>query len=112
MNYNTYLEKWNDLDNTDKINCYNEFVTEHTYDEELFVFDEEFFNLFFDNPLDAVRAAFFGNIKNWSDEYIKFNGYGNLVSLSEYEAASLANDYADQIFEYSDIWMRYIEDEE
>lgn len=47
--------------------------------------DEEFFNIHFEgNPMEAVRAAHFGEY-NYSDDYVRFNGYGNLESLSEYD---------------------------
>ena len=46
--------------------------------------DEEFFNTFFDNPMEAIRATYYGNY-NYNDDYVKFNGYGNIDSYSEYE---------------------------
>ena len=71
---------------------------------------EEFFDTFFSSPIDAVRAVFFGKINSWLDEYIRFNGYGNLVSLSEYEAVEYVDEYAEEIFEYKEIWQTYIEE--
>ena len=65
----------------------------------------------FFNAIDAVRAVYFGKIESWNDEYIKFNGYGNLESLSEYEAEELANDYVDEIYLHDDIWLQYIDDD-
>ena len=46
--------------------------------------DEEFFNTFFDNPMEAIRATYYGNY-NYNDDYVKFNGYGNIDSYSEEE---------------------------
>ena len=46
--------------------------------------DEEFFNTFFNNPMEAIRATYYGDY-NYNDEYVKFNGYGNIDSYSEYE---------------------------
>lgn len=47
--------------------------------------DEEFFNTFFEGkPMEAVRSTYYGEY-SYMDEYVKFNGYGNLESLSEYE---------------------------
>lgn len=112
MNYDLFIDKWNELANEDKINCFNEFARENRTDEELFAFDEEFFNIFFSSPIDAVRAVYFGKIESWFDEYIKFNAYGNLESFSEYQAAELADDYKDEIFEHEDIWMQYINSDE
>lgn len=52
---------------------------------EAFENDEEFFNTFFHhNPMEAVRAAHYGDY-NYMDQYVKFNGYGNLESLNEEE---------------------------
>ena len=112
MKYNRFLNAWNELADEDKINCFNEYAREHNADEELFYFDEDFFNTFFSNPLDAVRACFFGNIESWHDAYITFTGYTNLESLSKYQAAAHADDYTEEIFKYPEIWLQYIEEDE
>lgn len=45
-----------------------------------FYFDDDFFDTFFyRKPMEAALAVHFGNI-NWSDEWIRFNSYGNLIS--------------------------------
>lgn len=45
--------------------------------------DEEFYNLYFsEEPARAVRAAIFGDVY-WSDDYVRFNGYGNLETKSQ-----------------------------
>lgn len=49
------------------------------------------------------EQLFFGEIQSWFDSYIKFNGYGNLESLSEYQAAELAGCYQREIYD----WDRY-----
>lgn len=44
--------------------------------------DEEFYNLYFsEEPAHAVRAAIFGDV-HWADDYVRFNGYGNLETAS------------------------------
>lgn len=59
--------------------------------------DEEFFNTFFyNNPMEAVRSSFFGHY-NYCDDYVKFNGYGNLISLNEYELNLEYKDYINDI---------------
>ncbi len=112
MEYNLFIEKWDELSDIEKISCYNEYASEYDPDNQIFSFDEEFFNTFFSSPMDAVRACFFGNIESWNDEYIKFNGYGNLESLCTYKAVELANDYIEEIFRHEEIWLQYIEEEE
>ena len=39
-------------------------------DYYVYSFDEEFFEMFFENPMEAARATFFGNIQNWYDFYL------------------------------------------
>ena len=58
--------------------------------------DEEFFNTFFNNPMEAIRATYYGNY-NYNDDYVKFNGYGNIDSYSEYERIEEIKDSIDDI---------------
>ena len=58
--------------------------------------DEEFFNTFFNNPMEAIRATYYGNY-NYNDDYVKFNGYGNIDSYSEYERIEEIKDNIDDI---------------
>ena len=58
--------------------------------------DEEFFNTFFNNPMDAIRATYYGNY-NYNDDYVKFNGYGNIDSYSEYDRIEEIKDNIDDI---------------
>ena len=110
-----FTEEFNNLSNNEKIAIYNEYCLEHgDSDKMLYDFDEEFFEMAFENKgyMEVARATFFGNIQNWSDEYIRFNGYGNLESLSEYDAVEVAEDHVNEIYEYEDVWNYNIEDEE
>lgn len=114
MKYETFVEKFNELPIDTKIAIYREYCIEYgDPDETLEYFDEEFFNIYFENkPMEAARAVFFGNIENWADDYIKFNAYGNLESVSEYTAENIIEDNIEEIFEYKEIWQDYIEDDE
>ena len=60
--------------------------------------DEDFFNTFFNNPMEAIRATYYGNY-NYNDDYVKFNGYGNIDSYSEYERIEEIKDNIDDIVE-------------
>ena len=68
--------------------------------------DEEFFNTYFNNnPMEAVRATYYGNY-NYNDDYVRFNGYGNLESFDEYakneEIKDNIDDIVDNLIEYYD----------
>ena len=59
--------------------------------------DEEFFNMFFpNNPMEAVRSSYYGDY-NYCDKYVKFDGYGNLKSVDDYELEKEYKDYIDEI---------------
>ena len=110
-----FTEEFKNLTDREKIAIYNEYCLEHgDSDEMLYDFDEEFFEMAFEGkePMEICRATFFGNITSWSDEYIRFNAYGNLESLSEYDAVEVAEDHVNEIYEYEDVWNYNIEEEE
>ena len=59
--------------------------------------DEEFFNTFFpNNPTEAVRSVYYGDY-NYCDDYVKFDGYGNLKSVDDYELEKEYKYYIDEI---------------
>ena len=61
--------------------------------------DEEFFNIFFENkPAELARAIYYGDF-NYNDNYIKFNGYGNLKTFSEYDYEELLKENIEEIIE-------------
>lgn len=86
----------------EEINNYNEELDYLKYYQN----DEEFFDTFFANkPMDAVRAVQYGEY-NYCDDYVKFDGYGNLESISECE---LTTKMQDSIEEIIDAIMEYHE---
>lgn len=113
--FEIWKEYWDELDDGTKISIRNEYCREHNSDEEIFSFDEEFFETFFSgsNAMEVARAVYFGNIQNWNDEYIKFNGYGNLESMSAYDAVKDTEDYyLDDIFNDDRSWCDEIDEDE
>ena len=59
--------------------------------------DYEFFNTYFyNNPTEAVRSAYYGDY-NYCDKYVKFDGYGNLKSVDDYELEKEYKYYIDDI---------------
>ena len=89
--------------------------------------DEEFFNMFFEGrPAVVARVIYYGDF-NYNDEYIKFNGYGNLETLSEYDYEELLKENVEEVIdclikyvehisidneELDDLLSQYFEDEE
>ncbi len=114
MDLETFKEKFDELSITEKITIYREYLIESdNMEREISDFDEYFFETFFqDNPYEAARATHFGKV-NWSDPYIRFNAYGNLETMNDYDVQSEAEDYVEEIYEYPSVWENYItEDEE
>ena len=113
MKYETFTEKFSELSTSERISIYNNYCLEHgDADNMVNSFDEEFFTTYFNDPMEAARATFFGEIKSWSDEYIRLNVYGNLESLTEYDVLQEIDDYLEEIFEHEDTWEDYIDNED
>ena len=105
------LDGWNGC--LDYLNIYNN--------------DEEFFDIFFEGrPAEVARAIYYGDF-NYNDEYIKFNAYGNLETLSEYDYEELLKENVEEVIdclikyvehisidneELDDLLSQYFEDEE
>lgn len=79
-------------------NSYDGSLEDYCYE----VNDEDFFNVHFTEPMEAVRAAYFGEYQ-YSDDYVRFNAYGNLKSVSTWDFEQELKDGKDEIVE------RYIE---
>ena len=70
--------------------------------------DDEFFDMFFEGkPAELARAIYYGDF-NYNDEYIKFNGYGNLESFSEYDYKELLEENIEEITENLIEYAEYI----
>ena len=108
--YEQFYDAFAELSTSEKIDLYREYQREIQDEQEWYDFDEEFFTVFFgDNTMDAVRAWHFGSNNNsWSDEYIHFNAYGNLEPANEYGVVDEAYEAAKDIFEYPELWEKYI----
>ena len=66
--------------------------------------DDDFFNLFFEGrPAEAVRASYYGDY-HYMDEFVRFNAYANLESLSAWQVEKeLQESKADILDAYLDI---------
>lgn len=100
--YEYFLEMFDELSNEDQISLANLYFSECDFDNYIHDFSEEFLNEYFSSPADAASAVFFGNVQNWCDPYIRFNGYGNLESMTEREAAKHAQLVVSEIYESID----------
>lgn len=61
--------------------------------------DEYFFRDMFGDKIDeAVRAVCYGNYE-YMDDFVQFNAYGNLDSVSEYEYYDILKTNVEEIFD-------------
>ena len=113
MTYEVFEEKFKELSLDDRVSIFDTYCFEHgNSDDMIQSFDEDFFDTYFSNAMEAVRAAFFGKIKSWMDKYIRFNAYGNLESMDEYDVSEEIDNYLKEIFDNPDTWKDYIDDDE
>ena len=75
-----------------EVNCYNGSLPWlECYDN-----DEYTINELFNSPAEALRSAYFGDY-DYNKPYFKFNGYGNIESLDEYDLRNQARNCIDDI---------------
>lgn len=107
---NYLLENTEELENVVReINSWNGSLS----NLEAFPNDEDFFDIFFGrNVMGAVRAVQYGDY-NINDDYVEFDGYGNLVSFNYQdhidELKAEVDVIAELLIEYHD--NLYISDE-
>ena len=71
------------LSDTDIIYLHNHYCDcIHSGDDRIYDNDEEFFNVYFSDVMSAVRAIFYGEY-NYTDKFVKFNGYANLETTND-----------------------------
>jgi hypothetical protein len=70
------------------------------YDDELYENDDSIFDELFEKPSDIINRIAFGEY-NTSDKYWRFNGYGNIVTVSEYAVAEyvITNELIDWVID-------------
>ena len=100
--YEYFCELFDELTREERITLVNMYFSELDFDNYIHEFTDDFFNTYFTSPLEAAQKVFFGNVQNWCDPYIRFNEYGNLESLTEYQAAEIADSYKNEIYENID----------
>lgn len=73
-------EAFSELSDSYKVAIWNMYARE-TCDDEICENEDDFFEQFFSSTMDAVRAICYGNYR-YCDDWVKFNGYGNLDSTN------------------------------
>ena len=84
--YDTIEDVYNALDDREATGC-----------EDVYDFDDDFFDTMFSSKQEVARAVFFGDIHNWLDPYIFINGCGNCESMTEYDYQEMLNNHASEI---------------
>lgn len=85
----------------DEVNAWNGTLENFT----VYDFDDDFINEYFPSPVEAVRACYFGKINSWLDDYIRFNVYGNLESLTEQEYKDELQQYSQEIIKVANEYL-------
>ena len=82
MKTSKILKAINEMNQNELVELNNRYTQSiNASDDEVWPNDDEFFEVFFANKvLDAVRAVSYGDY-NYSHDYVKFNGYGNLETF-------------------------------
>ena len=78
-----YKDQVERMTDSEKVTAWNQMCQDQNRsDDEIFSNDEEFFSTFFSDTMEAVRAVCFGEYR-YQDDWVQFNGYGNLESSND-----------------------------
>ncbi len=111
-NLEAVVEHLEELSTSDLVGIHNTYCQEIGAGDEIYDNDEEFFDVYFSGDvMGAVRAVSFGEY-NYSDDYIKFNGYGNLETTNNPEEWITISEIAEYILENEQYFDLEFEDEE
>ena len=61
--------------------------------------DEDFFETYFGTKDEVARAICYGDY-NYTDDFVRFNAYGNLESASKYQVEEEIENYREEIIEH------------
>lgn len=109
LEFKTYEEFKDDMENEiledlhskEKLDYYNRYC-EYNNDSDSIIYpnDDDFLETMFgDNVSDLARAITYGDY-NYTDKYVKFNGYGNLQSYNGLQAALEDNFVDDELIDF------------
>lgn len=111
-NREAVLDYLNDLSNDDLVRTHNQYCQNNNNpDSEICYNDEDFFNTFFSQVMDAVRAIAYGEY-SYTDEFVRFNGYANLETTNKPADWIDLSEIADDILEYPADYDIELEEEE
>lgn len=107
---NAIKEQLPGLDLETKLNIYNEL---DLTDCEYYYSDlDELINLYFSDPADAVRAAYYGNF-TMTDDYFALDVYGNIQGYTDYslnkELDIVLQDSLEKIYSLDDYILTYFD---
>lgn len=112
MKPNEIKQAIDNMTSAELVELNNRYCQEVGYsNDEIFSNDEEFFEMFFANkPMDAVRASFYGDYR-YADDFVRFDGYGNLYSFNSMTTNELvdivdtmAEEIADRFEDFEDLF--------
>ena len=98
MTYEEFCCWWNYADGKTKISAFKDYCAEEGCDDEFYDFDDDFFQMFADDPMEICRATVYGDV-NFMDEYIRKDVYGNFETLTYYDAVEVCDEHMEEIFE-------------
>lgn len=76
------IEEINCFDSDQLVQLNNTYCDEQNYpDDQIYSNDANFFSEHFSDTMEAVRAVSYGEY-NYTHDWVTYNGYGNLVTMS------------------------------
>lgn len=117
ITYREFLENYVEgMDDDSKLEFFHKYCEKYNFEDFLYENDEEFFDIFYSNNniIELIQNLQYGDYRI-NDEYVTFDGYGNLKSYATLADAlddlldkSILIDYLLETKEFLDIYEEEI----
>ena len=99
------IEAFGRMTTNEFIHFYNAYLDENHYQEDKIYFLEDIDEILGDIKPSEVLQLFANGIYNSSDDYFRFDGYGNIVTMDEFDVLDHidVNNITEYLLEYQPI---------
>lgn len=99
------IEAFGGMTTDEFIHFYNAYLDENHYQEDKIYFLEDIDEILGDIKPSEVLQLFANGIYNSSDDYFRFDGYGNIVTMDEFDVLDHidVNNITEYLLEYQPI---------
>ena len=98
ITYEQIIRELKSMSDPDLVDVHNKYCEAHNYMDDLIYENDDYFleTYFMERPAELARAIQYGDYR-YCDDYVQFNGYGNLDSFNYTDGHVFLSDIANYV---------------